>query len=295
MQTTQTTADRALAGAVAVLGDGAPVGAAAQLAGLEPDDGERAADALAAGGVFAPSRPLRFAHPALRAATTCRCRPASGRSHTAAPCALLAELSADVAAVSAHACAVEPGGDAHVADALIAGGRSALCSGAPRQAALLLARAIAEPPRAEARPAARALLARALTLLGDRRAPCLTADVLAEAAPHAREGLAAQLVDALWHTGAVDAALVLARRTADAEPPGIAAARAAQDGALPAGEIVRAASIGVRGATASRARLRDRSADRVRRARGGAGCARRVRERGGRPRGGASSWRSCGA
>ena len=69
MEMTRTASDvGALACALAVLGDGAPANAAARLAGLDPDDGERAADALAAAGILAPGRPLRFAHPIMRAA-----------------------------------------------------------------------------------------------------------------------------------------------------------------------------------------------------------------------------------
>jgi DNA-binding CsgD family transcriptional regulator len=250
MHTTQTAVGLgALACAVAILGDGASVGAATQLAGLEPDNAERAADTLAADGILAPGRPLRFANPALRNAIYMALPPGERAIGHRRAVRLLAESGAGVAAVAAQACAVEPGGDTHVADALIAGGRGALAAGAPRQAALLLARALAEPPRADSRPAARALLASALTLLGDRRAPGMTATALAEAAPREREGTAAQLVDAFWLTGAVDAALAIARSTAETEPSGIAAARAARDGALAASDIVHAASDGVRGAT----------------------------------------------
>jgi hypothetical protein len=63
-----------LAQAVAVLGDGAPLELAADLAAQsagaagEGYETAAAADALAAVGVLAPGLPLRFAHPLLRAA-----------------------------------------------------------------------------------------------------------------------------------------------------------------------------------------------------------------------------------
>jgi hypothetical protein len=65
----------ALARAAAVLDDGVPERSAADLAGLDGDDAERAADALVAAGMLAPERPLRFSHPLLRAAVYVRIGP----------------------------------------------------------------------------------------------------------------------------------------------------------------------------------------------------------------------------
>src|SRR5439155_3228806 len=52
-----------LAAAVAVLGDEAPVAAAARLAGIDPEDAPRLADALAGVALLETGTPLRFAHP----------------------------------------------------------------------------------------------------------------------------------------------------------------------------------------------------------------------------------------
>ena len=224
----------ALACAVAVLGDGAPMNAAVRVAGLDHDDAERAADALAATGILAPCRPLRFAHPILRAAIYVSLAPGERAMAHRRAVRALGEAGADAVAIAAQAFAVEPAGDLHVAEALIDAGRRALAAGAPREASLLLERALTEPPAATARAAARMLLGRALTLLGDPRSPILAAQALAAGAPHQRPQLVAQLVDALWLTGGADAALSLARQTAGAEPPGIAAAWAARAGSLPA-------------------------------------------------------------
>src|ERR1700742_2041739 len=62
-------AARRCAAALAVLGAGAPVAAAAGVAGLDVEPAERAADRLAAAGLFGARRPLAFASPELRVAT----------------------------------------------------------------------------------------------------------------------------------------------------------------------------------------------------------------------------------
>jgi DNA-binding CsgD family transcriptional regulator len=163
---------------------------------------------------------------------------------------VLSEAGADPMAVVAHACSVEPAGDRFVADALLEAGRRALAAGVPHAAALLLERCLAEPPAASRRAAARLLHARALTMLGDRRAPALTSKALAAAGPPERPAIMNQLVDALWLTGAADAAFSLARKATGGDPAGIAAALAARAGSLPGPEIVSLAATGANGATA---------------------------------------------
>ena len=251
MRATETaTPITALACATAVLGEGLPAAAAARLAGLAPEDGERAADALVAAGILAPHRPLRFTHPVVRAAIYAFLPPGERAIAHRRAVRVLAEAGAPPMALVAHACAVEPAGDPFVAEALLAGGRSALAAGAPRAAALLLVRCLAEPPPTGRRASARVLHARALQLLGDRRAPALTSEALAAAEPHQRPAIRNDLIDALWLTGGADAALSLAHETSGTVPAGIAAAHAARAGSLAASKIVRAAASGVNGATA---------------------------------------------
>jgi DNA-binding CsgD family transcriptional regulator len=251
MEATQTaTPIGALACAAAVLGDGNSAAAAARLAGLACEDGERAADALVAAGVLAPERPLRFAHPAARAMIYAFLPPGERAIAHRRAVRVLAEAGADPIGVVAHACSVEPAGDRFVADALLEAGGSALAAGVPRAAALLLERCLAEPPAVGRRAAARLLHARALTMLGDRRAPALTSKALAAAAPRERPAIMSQLVDALWLTGGADAALSLARKATGGDPTGIAAALAARAGSLPAPDIVSLAATGAGGATA---------------------------------------------
>jgi DNA-binding CsgD family transcriptional regulator len=244
-----TTSVEALACALAVLGERASVATASRLAGLRLDDGERAADELAAAGILAPHRPLRFAHPLMGAAIYASL-PAGARAvaHRRAV-RELSEAGARPMAVVAHACAVEPAGDPFVAEALAAAGRWALAAGQSRHAALLLERALAEPPPSAQRADVRRLLGRALTLTGDSRAPVLAAEALAASPPRERDQTTAELVDALWLTGAADRALALTGESGT-EPPGLAAARAARAGTRPAREVASLARRGVAGATA---------------------------------------------
>ena len=251
MEATQTAATlRALARAAAVLGDGTPVAAAAQLAELDVEAAERGADALATAGILASGRPLRFAHPIARAAIYASMAPGERAIAHRRAVRVLAGIGAAPMAVVAHVCAVEPAGDPFVVDGLIAAGRSALAAGAPRQAAVLLERALAEPPTPGARAEARRLLAHSLTLMGDPRAPALACHVLGAASLHERSRLAGVLVDALWLTGRAEAAASVAREVAGGDPPGVAAARAARDGVAAAEQVVSWARRGAHAVTA---------------------------------------------
>jgi DNA-binding CsgD family transcriptional regulator len=230
-----------------VLGDGSAARSAADLAGLESEDAERAADALTAAGILAPERPLRFSHPLLRAAVYADMAPgARALAHRHA-----ARLLRGTGAAVAHALAVEPARDEFVAEALLGAGRGALAVGTPELAVRLLTRALSEPPPAAARVLARALLGVALGRLGDGRAPGLLHEALATStlAPQ-RERLTAELVDALWLGGDPDAALDALSGPAGELPVGVAAADAARLGAAPASTIARLARAGVGGATA---------------------------------------------
>jgi DNA-binding CsgD family transcriptional regulator len=237
----------ALARATAVLGDGAPTRSAADLAGLAVDDAERAADALAAAGILAPERPLRFAHPILRAALYSDIAPgARAVAHRRA-----VRLLMDTGAALAHALAVEPAGDEFVAEALLGAGRGALAIGTPELAAGLLRRALAEPPPPGQRAAARALLGVALGRLGDERAVELLREALAETSlARERSRLTAELADALWIGGDPAAALAVLCGPAGELPAGVAAAEAARTGAASASAVARLARAGVDGATA---------------------------------------------
>src|SRR2546423_51862 len=80
--------------------------------------------------------------------------------------------------------------------------------------------------------------------------PALACHVLGAASPHERSRLAGVLVDALWLTGAAEAAASVAREVAGSDPPGVAAARAARDGVAAAEQVVSWARRGAHGVTA---------------------------------------------
>jgi DNA-binding CsgD family transcriptional regulator len=162
-----------LARAVAVLGDDAELGRAARLIGRPAQEAELALDELVAGELLAPSRPLDFVHPVVRAAVRDAMPPGSrSRAHRNAA-HLLREEGAEPGRVATHLLAAEPGGEPWVVDALLEAARVALAQGAPELAAGHAQRALAEPPTADARPRVLRALGNAERRLGrpdaDRR------------------------------------------------------------------------------------------------------------------------------
>jgi len=156
----------ALACAVAVLGEEAPLAIAAPLAELSADTASAAADQLVRAGILGDGRPLRFQHALVRDAvltTLTAGERAAAHRHAAR---VLAEHGAPDRALAAHLMHTEPRGDAGVAATLAAEGRRALAAGAPAEARDLLARALEEPPGAADRHALLMALARASAHLG---------------------------------------------------------------------------------------------------------------------------------
>lgn len=142
-------AARQLAAAVAVLGDGARLGTAAAVAGVE--DPDTAYAALVRTEILAEELPLAFRHPLLRAAVRGDLDPARlARLHERAIDALTAS-GASAERIAHHVVAVEPRGDHDRWALLLAAGRSAMDRGAPDAALPLLERALLEPPPADGR------------------------------------------------------------------------------------------------------------------------------------------------
>jgi DNA-binding CsgD family transcriptional regulator len=140
-----------LARAVAVL-ERAQLPRAAALAELDPAEAAEAADVLVAAGILAPERPLAFVHPLVRAGVYEELAVADrSLAHRRA-----AELMDDDAAgeerAAEHLLATEPAGDPWIARRLVEAARTAARRGAPESAAVLLRRALAEPPPAAERP-----------------------------------------------------------------------------------------------------------------------------------------------
>jgi DNA-binding CsgD family transcriptional regulator len=139
---------QALAGACAVLGDGASLRHAASLARLAPEVAEQAADALAGAHVLDPGEPLRFAHPLIATAVHADLPAfARARSHRSAA-ALLAADAAPVDMIAAHLLLSTPEGDGATAATLRRAAERALARGDAAAAVRLLERALAEPPAA---------------------------------------------------------------------------------------------------------------------------------------------------
>jgi DNA-binding CsgD family transcriptional regulator len=132
--------------AVSVLGVSADPRLAAALAGVSEEAALTAFDGLAAIGVLASERPLRFAHPILREAVYRELPPGERDGLHAAAARLLSEAAAPPSEIAAHLLATPPRGDATTVEALRAAARSALGQGAADLAARYLQRALQEPP-----------------------------------------------------------------------------------------------------------------------------------------------------
>ncbi|HYF25487.1 MAG TPA: hypothetical protein VD931_07085 [Baekduia sp.] len=115
----------ALARACAILGDRLPVRRAALLAGLDPGAADLAADRLAAAGLLAAARPLRFVLGAVRALVAPGER---AELHRRAATALVAED--DMRRAAAHLLEVPARDDAQVVATLVASADEAVAEGA---------------------------------------------------------------------------------------------------------------------------------------------------------------------
>ena len=140
-----------LAQALAVFGDGCELRHAAATADLEMTDATRLATVLVRVEVLADDDPPRFIHPvvrdALEAALGGDARNAGHRSAAR----LLHADRASAGQIAAHLAFVRPAGDEWVLARLDEAAQEAIENGAPKVAADLLNRALAEPPPASQR------------------------------------------------------------------------------------------------------------------------------------------------
>jgi DNA-binding CsgD family transcriptional regulator len=136
----------ALARAVAVLGEHAELRSAAVLAGLDPLEGGRIADALADAGVLEAARPLRFVHPIVRMAIHDDIPPSERAAAHARAARVLADAGASADSVAGQLLLSDPVGDPWVVDRLRVAAVRALARGAPDEAVRSLRRAMREPP-----------------------------------------------------------------------------------------------------------------------------------------------------
>ena len=159
-------AAEALARALAVLGDGASLRTAAELARLDLESAAHAAGALEGAGVFRREEGLGFVHPIVRTAVH-RDLPPSQRAIAHRLAARILAPDAPPERVAAHLLVASPAGDAWAVDALERAAARAIERGAPAVAAAQLRRALEEPPDSAARPRVLAALARAIAAAGE--------------------------------------------------------------------------------------------------------------------------------
>jgi DNA-binding CsgD family transcriptional regulator len=136
----------ALARALSVLGDGAQVGDAGQLAGITGTELEAAMEALVFAGVVDSGATVRFTHPILRTAIHEDLSPAERERLHHAAATILRERGSPAGRVAAQVMHTEPAADPGTVALLRNAARDALALGDAAGAAALLSRALDEPP-----------------------------------------------------------------------------------------------------------------------------------------------------
>jgi DNA-binding CsgD family transcriptional regulator len=136
----------ALARALSVLGDGAQVGDAARLAGLDGDEPVAAMASLVSAGVIEPGGVVRFSHPILRTAIYGDLSAAERERLHRYASKILGGREAPAGQVAAHVMYTEPASNPHAVKLLRSAAREALALGDATGAAAMLARALDEPP-----------------------------------------------------------------------------------------------------------------------------------------------------
>ena len=140
-----------LAQALAVLGDGCELRHAAATAGLEMTDATRLATVLVRLEVLADDDPPRFIHPVVREALEASLGGDARDAVHRSAARLLHADRASAGQIAAHLALVRPASDEWVFARLDEAAQEAIENGAPKVAAELLNRALAEPPPASQR------------------------------------------------------------------------------------------------------------------------------------------------
>jgi DNA-binding NarL/FixJ family response regulator len=219
-----------LAQAFAILGRGAPLRHARELAGLEPDRAIRLADQLRAVGLLGRDGDHWFlVHPLVASALYAGLPPGEAGLWHARAARLLAGERTDPETVALHLLHTEPARDDTTVATLRAAAERASIRGAPQSAAVFLRRALVEPPVDRAVEAdVRSELGLALAALVQPGAPALLADAVDLAAtPDQRTRIALSGARALGLAGHFVEAGRLCRIGLE-RPDGITADRLAQ-------------------------------------------------------------------
>lgn len=208
----------AIAEVLSVLGEGAELGQAAAMAGVDTEAAARAVDALEGAHILEAGRLLEFRHPVLQAAMyEAVDRAERSRSHREVATVLHAD-GAGPERVASHLLRSDPAGDEWVVERLSEAAGAASQRGASEMAADYLRRALLEPPEPE--DGARLRFRHALASLeqgGERPVADLTRAVLAvpEAERAASALEAARALGLLAEHGAALEACASTRDVAD--------------------------------------------------------------------------------
>jgi DNA-binding CsgD family transcriptional regulator len=157
----------ALMRAASVLGAGAELRHAADLAGVDRERAARIADGLIQTGLLAPSDRLSPAQPVVQVAVTSSLGPSERAEAHLRAAELLAQEHAPPERVAAHLMEAPRRRNPWVVESLRAAAAGALERGAPDDAVEWLRRALVEPPSREARPRVMLDLGRAEATAGD--------------------------------------------------------------------------------------------------------------------------------
>ncbi|HTX13246.1 MAG TPA: AAA family ATPase [Solirubrobacteraceae bacterium] len=191
-----------LAGAVAVLAPGSPLRHGAELAGLDHERAQLAADRLRAVELLDPGQALSFVHPIVREAVAAQLSPSHRAALHLAAARMLYGEDATTDRVAPHLLSAEPFGAAWVVEALQRAAGEALGQGAPEAASAYLHRALAEPPEHEHRLEILIELGRAEALLPAKHDfAALRQAVTLAGDPARRAGIALELAGALASIG----------------------------------------------------------------------------------------------
>jgi DNA-binding CsgD family transcriptional regulator len=144
-------ATRAVAKAVAVLGDAAAVSLVARLAGVDSDTVLEAADALAAVELLRRGSPLSFVNPLIRSAVSATTPKLEHAQAHRLAATILTEEDASAEQIATHLLKAPPTQDQAGIDVLRQAAARALESGRPKRAVELLQRGLAEDPNSELR------------------------------------------------------------------------------------------------------------------------------------------------
>ena len=201
----QSPAAAALARAVSVLGDGAQVGDAAQLAGLAGAELETAVASLVGAGILESGGTVRFIHPILRTAIYGDLSPAERERLHRDASLVLAARGAPCGQVAAQAMHTDPAANPDVVQLLREAAREALVLGDAVGAAVLLARALAEPPPPDLRTAVVLELGQAHARAGAPDAVFPLSEIVSNAAdPDVIAAAAIELSGMLFFAGRAD-------------------------------------------------------------------------------------------